>query len=305
MKSRSWLLLPVIAGLIGAAYQSACQSARPQPSQQPKAVPQEELARPQGSPGAPAGNSTSGMQAPAPESPAGPVRLSYNSCNVEGPYIAITFDDGPHPTLTPKLLDILKEKGIKATFFVLGECVNANPEVLKRAIAEGHEIANHSWNHEAFTRRGGSGVASQVNQANEAIVALGAKKPVLVRPPGGATNPTINRSLNQEYGMKVVLWDVDPLDWKNRNSDHVTSEILNNTKPGSIVLAHDIHATTVAAMPATIDGLLAKGFKFVTVSELIAMDRPKPAATPAVQPPATPAAKPVSKAAAKRAAKQQ
>jgi len=275
MNHRSWHLIPLIAGLLGIA----CQSARTQPSQQPQviAVPQGDLAPPVPAPA---------MQAPAPESSAGPVRLSYNSCNVEGPYIALTFDDGPHATLTPKLLDLLKEKGVKATFFVLGECVEANPDVLKRAAAEGHEIGNHSWDHKSFTKAGGSGVASEVNQTNAVIETATGKKPVLVRPPGGATNSTITRRLNTEFGLKVIMWDVDPLDWRFRTSARVTSEILKNTKAGSIILSHDIHATTIDAMPATIDGLLEKGFQFVTVSELIAMDRPNPSVKPA------PAAKP-------------
>ena len=84
------------------------------------------------------------MQAPVAETVVGNKRLSYNSCNVEGAYVALTFDDGPHATLTPKLLDVLKEKGVKATFFVLGQCVVANPAVLQRTASEGHEIGNHS-----------------------------------------------------------------------------------------------------------------------------------------------------------------
>lgn len=237
------------------------------------------------------GDSTPVMQAPAADTVTGPKRLSYNSCNVDGPYIALTFDDGPHPTLTPKLLDILKEKGVKATFFVLGSCVAANPEVLQRAAAEGHEIGNHSWDHKAFPKSGGSGVAAQINQTNAAIESSTGKKPTLVRPPYGATNATITKRLNEEFGLKVIMWDVDPLDWKNRNSEHVKSEILKATKAGSIVLSHDIHPTTVDAMAATIDALKEKGFQFVTVSELIAMDRPLPAATPTPVAPAPTAKK--------------
>lgn len=280
MKSRSWLVIPVVAGFLAVG----CQSGHTQSSQQPQviAVPPVEATP---TPVPAVGDSTPSMKAPAAEPQAGPVRLSYNSCNVDGPYIALTFDDGPHPTLTPKLLDILKEKGVKATFFVLGQCVTANPDVLKRAADEGHEIGNHSYDHKAFTKGGAAGVASEVNQTNAAIESATGKKPVLVRPPYGSTNSSITKRLNEEFGLKVVMWDVDPLDWKYRSSSRVTSEILKNTKAGSIVLSHDIHPTTVAAMPEVIDGLLAKGFKFVTVSELIAMDRPQVAATPAATAP--------------------
>jgi len=285
MKTRTWLVVPAVAALLCAA----CQFAHTQTSQKPQviAVPQDAAAKGTVLSSPAQGDSTPAMQAPAAAGPVtGAVRSSYNTCNVEGPYIALTFDDGPHATLTPRLLDILKEKGIKVTFFVLGECVAANPAVLQRAAAEGHEIGNHSWDHKAFPKVGAAGVASEINQTNAAIENATGRKPVLVRPPYGATNATITKRLNEEFGLKVVMWDVDPLDWKVRNSAHVKAEILKSTKPGSIVLSHDIHPTTIDAMAETIDALKEKGFKFVTVSELIAMDRPLPAATPA---PAAPA----------------
>lgn len=283
MKSRPWLVIPVVVGFLAVG----CQSGHTQSSQQPQVI----VIPPGGeAPSTPpaTGDSTPAMKAPAAETPPAPDRLSYNSCNVDGQYIALTFDDGPHATLTPKLLDILKEKGVKATFYVLGQCVAANPEVLQRAAAEGHEIGNHSYDHKAFTKVGAAGVASEVNQTNAAIESLTGKKPATVRPPYGSTNTAITKRLNEEFGLKVVMWDVDPLDWKYRSSSRVTSEILKNTKAGSIVLSHDIHPTTVAAMPDAIDGLLAKGFKLVTVSELIAMDRPQAAPTPAAAAPNPP-----------------
>ena len=284
MKTRAWLVVPVVVALLG----GACQFAHTQTAQKPQviSVPQDAAAKGAVPSSSAQGDSTPAMQAPTAVPVTGTKRSSYNTCNVEGPYIALTFDDGPHATLTPKLLDILKEKGIKVTFFVLGECVAANPAVLQRAAAEGHEIGNHSWDHKSFLKGGGSGVASEINQTNAAIENAIGRKPVLVRPPYGATNAAITKRLNEEFGLKVIMWDVDPLDWKVRNSAHVKEEILKSTKQGSIVLSHDIHPTTIDAMAETIDALKEKGFKFVTVSELIAMDRPLPAATPA---PATPA----------------
>jgi len=278
MNSRTWLIVPAVVGLVGVA----CQSALTQYSaQQPQVIspPASDPAKPAASPAVPeTGYPASPMQAPVAEAQTGPVRMSYTACNVDGPFIALTFDDGPSEKLTPKLLDILKEKEVKATFFVLGQCVEANPDVLKRAADEGHEIGNHSWGHNSFQKIGAAGIASEVNRTNDAIMAATGKKPTTLRPPYGATNAGINKRLNEEFGLKVIMWDVDPLDWKNRNSDRVTSEIIKGTKAGSIVLAHDIHPTTIGAMAAAIDALKEKGFKFVTVSELIAMDRPQIAA---------------------------
>ena len=278
MKHNSWILGPALAlVVIGATFKlSHAQNTAPTPTLAP--APKIEAPRPPASPQlAPQGTSTPAMQAPAAGQPpaAGQKRLSYNACNVEGPYIALTFDDGPSATLTPRLLDMLKARGIKATFFVLGQCVVANPDVLKRAAAEGHEIGNHSWDHKALTKGGPAAIAMEVNQTNAAIEQACGKRPTLIRPPYGATNTSVTKRLNEDYGLKVILWDVDPLDWKVRNSAHVTSEILKHTQDGSIILAHDIHPSTIEAMPATLDALLKKGFKFVTVSELIAMDRPQ------------------------------
>jgi peptidoglycan/xylan/chitin deacetylase (PgdA/CDA1 family) len=216
-----------------------------------------------------------------------PVRKhAYSSVDVNGPYIAITFDDGPHAVHTPKLLDMLKQRGIRATFYVLGSSVEAYPDIARRIVAEGHEIANHSWSHPALSKLSSAGVDSQIRRTNEVIKRVTGVQPTTMRPPYGATNARLNKRLDEEYGLKVILWSVDPLDWKYRNSSRVTQQILENTQAGGIVLAHDIHATTVDAMPATLDGLLAKGFKFVRVDELLKMERggPSPDATAAATP---------------------
>jgi peptidoglycan/xylan/chitin deacetylase (PgdA/CDA1 family) len=189
----------------------------------------------------------------------------------------MTFDDGPHAANTPRLLDMLKERHIHATFFMCGENVVQYPQTVKRMIAEGHEVANHSWNHPQLSKMNDEAVRSQFQRTQDAIVAACGVKPVIMRPPYGAFTERQQRWAFGEFGYKCILWDVDPLDWKVRNAAHVQSEILKQTVAGSIVLSHDIHKTTVDAMPATLDALAAKGFKFVTVSDLIAMDHPAPA----------------------------
>ncbi len=223
----------------------------------------------------------------------GSEKYTYNNCKVDGPYIAMTFDDGPHPKLTPRLLDMLKDRGLKATFFVIGQNVAANPEIVQRIVAEGHELGNHSWDHKALNKLGADGVKMEIVQTDEAIQQAVGIKPVIMRPPYGATSPAISKRLNEEFGQKVIMWSVDPLDWKDRNASLVTDRILKNTAPGAIILAHDIHQSTVDAMPATLDGLVAKGFKFATVSELIKMEQVPSASTS----PSTPTAQPKASAA--------
>lgn len=231
--------------------------------------------------------SESPVPAPTPAlAPTAPRKPTYNSCNVESSTVAMTFDDGPHPKLTPKLLDLLKERGIKATFFVIGKNVSEFPDIAKRIVDEGHEIANHSWSHPQLTKLSPTAFAAEIAQTNDAIEKATGIRPVVMRPPYGAINPTLTKRLNEEYGLSVIIWSVDPLDWKIRNSDHVSGHIIKNAAPGAIILAHDIHASTIDAMPATLDALQSKGYKFATVSELIAMDRP--AAPKAQLPKATP-----------------
>ncbi|MEO8351231.1 MAG: polysaccharide deacetylase family protein [Chthoniobacteraceae bacterium] len=211
-------------------------------------------------------------------------QIRFSRCNVDGPYVAMTFDDGPHGANTPRLLEMLKQRGIKATFFVCGECVAQYPELAKRIVDEGHEIANHSWSHPQLSRMNESSVTSQLQRTHDVIRQTTGVEATVMRPPYGAFTKNQIAWANRRWGYDIILWDVDPLDWKYRNAAHVESEILKQARPGSIILSHDIHKTTIDAMPATLDALLGKGFKFVTVSELIAMDRPE---TPKPKSPAT------------------
>ena len=212
----------------------------------------------------------------APKSPAPPKEppITFNSVHVDGPYIAMTFDDGPSAALTPKLLDLLAARHIKVTFFVLGEMVAEHPEILARAAREGHEIASHSWSHPNFAKMSQEGVRSQLQRTDDAIKSAIGKSPTLLRPPYGSITEREKRWIHDEFGYDIILWDVDPLDWKRPGPAVVRNRILKETRPGSIVLSHDIHPGTIEAMPSTFDELQAKGFKFVTVSELLSMATP-------------------------------
>ena len=196
-------------------------------------------------------------------------KITFNSVHVDGPYIAMTFDDGPSATLTPKLLDLLAAHHIKATFFVIGENVAEHPDIVARAAREGHEIANHSWSHPNLAKMSDEGVRRQLWQTDEAIKSATGTRPTLLRPPYGSITEREKRWIHDEFGYQIVLWDVDPYDWKRPGPAVVRNRILQETRPGSIVLSHDIHPGTIEAMPSTFDALEAKGFKFVTVSELI------------------------------------
>ncbi|HTH18473.1 MAG TPA: polysaccharide deacetylase family protein, partial [Candidatus Udaeobacter sp.] len=210
--------------------------------------------------------------------------ISFNSVHVDGPYIAMTFDDGPSAVLTPKLLDILAAHHIKATFFVLGEMVAEHPEILARAVREGHEIASHSWSHPNLGKMSQEGVRSQLQRTDDEIKGATGTRPTLFRPPYGSITERQKRWIHDEFGYAIILWDVDPLDWKRPGPAVVRNRILKETRPGSIVLSHDIHPGTIEAMPSTFDELAAKGFKFVTVSELLNMatpETPHPKAEPA------------------------
>ena len=282
------------------ALSAACAAPNPSAPASPAADPTAPAAptAPLAAPSAPAMRLPADAAAPAPT---GQTRHTYSQCHVDGPYIAITFDDGPHAENTPRLLDMLKQRGIKATFFVVGQCAAEFPDIMKRIVTEGHEVANHSWSHPQLTRLGEGSVTDQLQRTHDVIRQTTGVSTKLLRPPYGAFTTNQRAWAAQKWGYKTIMWDVDPLDWKFRNADHVKNEILKGTVNGSIILAHDIHKSTVDAMPGTFDGLLAKGFKFVTVSELVAMDRPlppKPKATPASAPPMTDAAKPAAAAGA-------
>lgn len=197
--------------------------------------------------------------------------VSYSRVHVSGNYIAITFDDGPHPSNTPRLLDMLAARNIKATFYVIGRSVDLYPNVVRRTVAEGHEIGNHSYTHRLLSKLSDSEVLSDLRRCRDSVGRAAGVQPRTLRPPYGGLLQRQRELVHAELGYPTILWSVDPLDWKRPGAGVISSRILSGTSAGGIVLAHDLHAQTVDAMPATFDGLLRRGFKFVTVSQLLAM----------------------------------
>jgi peptidoglycan-N-acetylglucosamine deacetylase len=209
--------------------------------------------------------------APTPAKPA-----TYAQVRVDQPYIAMTFDDGPSAENTPRLLEMLKQRNIKATFFLIGQNVASNPDLVRRILADGHEIGNHSWTHPQLSKLSDDRVTMEITKTQDAIKDASGFTPSLLRPPYGAITPRQREWVEDRFGLNVILWSVDPFDWKRPGASVITQRILSQVRPGAIILSHDIHKQTVDAMPATLDGLIAKGYKFATVSQLIAMNKPKP-----------------------------
>ena len=178
--------------------------------------------------------------------------------------VALTFDDGPGPK-TGKLLDTLKDSNAPSTFFVTGSNAKHRPRLLARMLAEGHEIGNHTWNHRSLTSLSSTRIRREIDRTNEVITQAAGQPATLLRPPYGAHNSISDRLSS----TPVILWDVDTLDWKHRDTEKVVEAAITQTTPGSIVLMHDIHSSTVAAVPRILSGLRAKGYTFVTVTELL------------------------------------
>ena len=181
--------------------------------------------------------------------------------------VAITYDDGPGAE-TNRLLDKLKAKNAHASFMVLAPNAEQHPELLKRMKAEGHTIGNHTKTHRQLNTLSYDQVSQEIDAGNAAIKKATGQSTRWVRPPYGATNATVDQ-VTRDKGVSQALWDVDTVDWKDRNSEHVCSSAVQGARAGSIVLMHDIHPTTVDAADCVIDGLRAKGLEPVSLDRLL------------------------------------
>jgi peptidoglycan/xylan/chitin deacetylase (PgdA/CDA1 family) len=183
--------------------------------------------------------------------------------STEVPCVALTFDDGPGAH-TGRLLETLAHYQARSTFFVIGQNVADNPQIVRDQVAAGHEIGNHTWSHPDLTQLPPDEVSEQINLADQAIEAAVGFQPAYVRPPYGALDPSTQATIDRP----LILWSVDPRDWECLDSDQVATHVLENVRPGDVVLMHDIHRSTVDAVPRILDTLAGRGYHFVTVSEL-------------------------------------
>lgn len=179
--------------------------------------------------------------------------------------IALTFDDGPHPVYTKKLLDGLRERNVKASFFLIGDSVNGNEELVRQMKEDGHLIGNHTSSHVQLSKKSPEEAREEIWRTNEKLKEVLGEEPEYIRPPFGSWS----EELENTVPMTVVLWDVDPLDWKVQDKDKVVRHVLKHAGDGEIVLLHDVYETSVDAALEIIDTLSRQGYNFVTAEELL------------------------------------
>ncbi len=178
--------------------------------------------------------------------------------------VALTYDDGPSPTTTPALLDVLADEGVPATFFVVGSHVAAHPEIVARANAEGHAVENHSWSHPDLATLPAPDVARELAATDDAIRAAGVPTPTFIRAPFGSAGGAVPTTADHP----LAYWSVDSFDWRDRDGGTFVPRILGKIQPGGVILMHDIYASSVSAQKRLIEALRDRGYTFVTVPQL-------------------------------------
>ena len=182
--------------------------------------------------------------------------------------IALTFDDGPHPPFTERLLDLLKQLDVKATFFVVGRKVDAAPEILARMVAEKHDVANHTYHHVNLKTLPYGLVENEIRLDNDAIRRACGVEPLFFRPPGGQRNGEVVE-IAHRLGMSTILWTDDPADYAKPGANVIEQKVLQHVRPGATILLHDGIEQTFHMLPDLVAHLRQQGYKFVTISEMV------------------------------------
>ena len=187
-------------------------------------------------------------------------------------YIALTFDDGPHRGTTDRLLDGLRQRGASATFFLIGEQIRGNEDLVVRMKREGHQVGNHTWGHVKLSGTDTDGLLWEIQETDQLIGEVLGGSGYWVRPPYGLIDP----QLQTMVAVPLVKWSVDPRDWENRNREKTVQAVLSAVQPNSIVLLHDIYESSVDAALDIVDKLEEEGYLFVTVEELLRLNGIEP-----------------------------
>ena len=188
-----------------------------------------------------------------------------------GRKVALTFDDGPHPIYTPRILEILEEFDVTATFFVVGQNVENYPDAFRAIVDSGCEIGNHTYTHKNVGRMSEDEIRREIEATEAAVAKMCDTRLCLLRPPEGSLGAPLER-VSVDKGYDVILWSIDTLDWAHTPSDRIVSKVLSNLCGGDIILMHDYvsgNNTTCDALRKMIPELKSRGYEFVTVSELI------------------------------------
>jgi peptidoglycan-N-acetylglucosamine deacetylase len=187
----------------------------------------------------------------------------------EGNRVALTFDDGPTPGVTDRILDELKARNLHATFFMIGQCVAASPDLARRVVAEGHLAGNHTYTHRRLTELSDTQAAEEILKTQDLMADVLNVRPVWFRPPFGLLNHSQNLLLSS-HGLRVVMWNVDTRDWSKPGVDQILAHVANDTKPGAIILCHDKFVQTADALPRILDHLAECDLSAVTMPALLA-----------------------------------
>jgi peptidoglycan/xylan/chitin deacetylase (PgdA/CDA1 family) len=187
--------------------------------------------------------------------------------------IALTFDDGPHPGFTQRLLDVLRKYNVPATFFVVGQMAERNPDLVRKEVEEGHVVANHTYHHVSLKKIPEEYQAIEIKACGEVLESITGKSPNLFRPPGGRYNDHI-AEVARALGYKIVLWTDDPGDYDNPGQDKILHDTLYDADNGGIILLHDGVEETIQVLPKIITTLRQRGYKFVTIDEMAGKKRP-------------------------------
>lgn len=182
-----------------------------------------------------------------------------------GKVVALTFDDGPHEKWTARLLDGLRERGVKASFFLMGQNIEGNEQLVQQMQEDGHLIGNHSFRHIPLTKAREDDVCQAVDQTEKLIEEITGVRPQYLRPPYGDWNEDLECRLD----LTTTMWTLDSLDWKLKNTDAIVRRVESTVKNGDIILMHDVFLTSVDAALQLVDRLKAQGYCFVTVDELL------------------------------------
>jgi len=206
--------------------------------------------------------------------------LFFREGNPKEKKVALTFDDGPDSVYTPQMLDVLKQHDVKATFFLLGNRSKLFPDMVKRIVAEGHIVGNHTMTHPNIIKLNDQQVRDNIIQAEEVLAELTGYRTALFRSPYGSLDPQRIKII-EELGYKIIAWNVDSLDWKSLTAEQVEFNILEDAKEGSIILQHSAGGEeenlsgSVEALGKVITTLKNEGYTFVTIPELLGLEYKK------------------------------